>query len=523
MAETDPYAQFLPDQGPPSAGVGSSAGDVAAQLGSRVAEGVVDLPGIVGDVDAMARDVGTWLARTGKLWFQGREAADQVQAPPRLTEGILPTSGEFKDTVGFQRRKPTTPAGKYVDNSVIGDIAEAGPAAILSGPKKIIEGGLRRIIPETTKAVAKRDAIPQVAGSKFQQGLEGLGVDPGFAGAARTVTELGLTGLSGVRERPNFVHPSIESMRDTGGALFRRAEQQGVAFSRPVFQQLVDDIDQTVRKMGGVNKTQAPQTRSILKELRDAAAGKGDVAPGAGPVTYREFNTFRQLASAATTSKLDIDKARAVRVVQILDKFMEQPPAGTFTGSPREAARLAREARAHWTQMHKATAIDDAFENARMSAQAQNFNEDAALRSAFRTILKDKPLIRKFTPQERAVVEEVVGGGRLEKAMKYLGGRWSIISSPFRAGALAYFAHHVGGEPAAAAALAAPEIARESVGAMTRRAAEAARAMVHRGDSRPIPLMPGLRPALRMGTYYAGDAQRREPHDPYAQFVPGGP
>lgn len=508
---TNPYNEFLPDEELPPEDLGAVVGDVVRQAGSRVVEGVAGLPGVFGDAVGLGKSAGNWMANQAAYLALGREPIAEEDVPDPLgISDALPTSTDTKKFFGVERRKPTTRAGKSFDESILGDMAEGAPAALLTGPKKLIEGGIRRVIPETAKAVLKYDVAPRAIGEGAAKGTEALGVSEDWQNVARTVAEVGTAGIAGLRTMPKLAAATRDQIRDAGSKLFEAAKKQGVAFQRPVVRTLASDIDQEIRSMG-FNKKLHPQSWSLVKEIRTAANEPG-------PMDYSRYSTLREMASDAVGKADGGDLKRAGRVARILDKFMADPPPGSFTGNPKLAAKMAKTARDLWARQHKVRIIEGALTKIRNASPSTP--EDVATRTAFRNIANNEDLMKQFSQAERSAIEEVVRAGKFERMNNFMS-RWAISSGRLRGLGLFAAGSHFGGTEGGIAALIAPEAAKSAVSSMTRRSMQKVDTMVRRGDDVNIDMWPGTKPSIRGGLFLAADPPRQRNEDnPYSEFLP---
>lgn len=531
------FDEFLTDSRPePDNPTGQSpTSDVTMQALDRMWEGINGMPGLVGDADEALRIVGWWLGNKARKLTTGEDGISYDQMPPRITssEGLmgktgramgipnanLPTSEDYKKFTGFQRRKPTTAAGEAFDEGIGGDIAEGAPAALVGGVKKIVEKGVSRLVPEAAKTIVKYDAVPHAAGKGVKAGLQALGEDETTQNVGEIIAQMLSTGAVALKEMPNLSAATREEVNGAVDKLSQAASSRGVAFQRPTIQTLLADIEGEVRAMG-INPKSHPQTMSSLRYLRQQARGSG-------PMDFTDFNQLREFTGDAlrATEPGSPDWKRVRRITTILDRFSGDPPPGSFTGNPREAADLARQARDLQLRYDKISIVEKAFDRAKNAATGNQFNEDDALRDAFRQIANKDDLMKLFSPIERQAIRDTVRSGQSEKMLKWLG-RWSLLSRGLRGVGLAYLGHTFAGKEGLAAAVAAPELAREATTAMTRRSALKARTMIRRGDNRDINMWPGVGPGIGMEGYYAGEPVRKhevpdtiEQDNPFAEFV----
>lgn len=519
VLDGNPFSEFA-DEGPPSAGVGASALDVGAQGLSRLGEGVLDIPGIPRELS----DTGTDLYNTGSQAVEDLFGSARTIPPSeraRSPLGALPNSEEVKRAVGFERRRPTTAAGEVFDKGLAGDIVEGAPSVLLSGPKKILEEGLAR---GTGRALLKYDVAPRTTGAAARKGAEKLGLPEGWQQAAEMVGNFAALGVAGLHEKPNFAAPEVADWETAGKTMFDAARRQGVVFDRTAFNQMVNHTISKLRGEGypgtpGAIRDQAAKTKVLVDDLLAMSRQQG-------PVSFNDLDSIHRLASKAAASAGDLDGHLAFSVVDGLHNFIGSARSMS-AGDPKLAQKYATWGQRYFSQMYKARAIEQAMDSAKLSKAWDNMNRDQALRDAFRPLLKNKGLMSEFTSNERQAVWEVVSGGRTERALKKLGS-FSFVTAPFRAFAAGYTgaraAEMVGlpAEVGVAATVGLPLAGRKIVTGMTQRAAEASRTMVLRDDDAKIPLLPGLRPALRMAPVYgAGPSQndRVKVLNPFQEFA----
>lgn len=151
--------------------------DLLSTAKSSLAEGVLDIPGVVGNIDAFAHGVGTWAGN--KL----RDLAGKPPAPdaPRFLEGIAPTTGEIEKSIGFEPYEPA-----YDANKIIGEGLRFAPTAAVGGAVSPVVRALA--------GTGRASAIPGAIASSTMK----YGVAPGMASeaAAQGVDALGLPGLA---------------------------------------------------------------------------------------------------------------------------------------------------------------------------------------------------------------------------------------------------------------------------------------------------------------------------------------
>ncbi len=207
------------------------------------------------------------------------------------------------------------------------------------------------------------------------------------------------------------VPPSIEELAAQSKAAYKRASDSGVSIAPESFQKVQGKIGAVLEKEG-LDPTLHPQATAAFKRIADAE----------GPLSLDKLETLRKIANDARGGINKADGRMAGKIVDELDDFMENAGPKDMTGGSPEGFAALKEARNLYSRKAKAEEIARLIKRAEISAP--NFSASGyenALRTEFRALAKNDKKMRRFTPEERVVIEKVAKGGPLENALRMLG------------------------------------------------------------------------------------------------------
>lgn len=206
------------------------------------------------------------------------------------------------------------------------------------------------------------------------------------------------------------VPPTIEELAAQSKAAYKRASDAGVNIAPESFATLKTRVNVTLKKEG-IDPTLHPQTTAALKRINETN----------GVVSLDQLETLRKIANDARGAG-KADGRLAGKIVDDLDDYMENIGRKDITtGDPKGFAAL-QEARGLYSRKMKAEEISRLIKRAEINAP--NFSASGfenALRTEFRALAKNDKKMRRFTPEERAVIERVAKGGKVENALRMLG------------------------------------------------------------------------------------------------------
>lgn len=196
------------------------------------------------------------------------------------------------------------------------------------------------------------------------------------------------------------VIPTKDAITEAAHAAYKKAEDAGVKVAPDHFDKLKNGLSASMRKEG-INQTLHPDASAALKEIIDTKE-----AP-----TLLEIERLRRIAQDAEGSIKPADARLAGELVDHIDDFVEQ------IGDPG-----FKEARGLWARKRKTDTIDELFRRAELSEN--NYSSSGlenAIRSEFRGLAKNERRMKRFNAEERAAIEQVAKGSKLDNALRQVG------------------------------------------------------------------------------------------------------
>ena len=364
-----------------------------------------------------------------------------------------------------------------------------------SGARMVAEGAMDIVSPWADVAALGLNAalpgkpFPERHSQAFSQNLTQLGLPEPQGGpeqvaniAGRMVTGAALGGavdkavmggLGMARPPPAGAPPSAQQLKDLSRQAYEQAEKAGVVISPQSFSSRVGDITATATKEG-LNHVLHPQATAALKELTDAASS-------GQPIPLQQLETLRKIAKGAAES-LSKDERRISRIiVDALDDYaLNLQTADVVAGNASGAGQLLINARNLWSRASKGEVVNDLVQRAEDSAkQFSGSGFENAIRTEFRSLIKNPRRMRVFSPVEQQALRRVARGGPVENILRYFGklAPTGAVSGAISGGVGAA----VGGVPGAIGLPLAAGASRQAATALTSRNARLAGELMRRG------------------------------------------
>lgn len=388
----------------------SVASDIGDSVASRYQAGLLDIPGIPGDLGNLAGDAGGWVA--GKVLGLMGKSPEQVEAARAKAEGLtkgavsLPGSEDIKQAVGFEAYQPQTGAGKVFDR-YIGAGIELAPSAVATGGA----GAAKKIGGD----VLKFAMAPAAAGEAAGEVTKGTALEPWARAGAMLLTG----GAAGAKRAKVTGAKSIDDWRMIGKQAYDDMKQAGVGVKASSFDRAVSDIERELN-VAGFRPALHPQVATVLKEMKSVRNA---------PQSYEELDQLHRLAMGQTKN-IDPDTRRiAGMLAGKIDDFMENlKPRDLMAGDPNEAFKALSKGRDAWRKMRTGERIQNLMERARDRVGA-NYTA-AGMQTAIRQEFKNfkwkgrREVSREFkmlTKDEQAVVDSIIRGVSVENSLRLIG------------------------------------------------------------------------------------------------------
>lgn len=249
---------------------------------------------------------------------------------------------------------------------------------------------------------ATAEAIPDVAGV--------LGARVPLKSAARTMQE-----VRAARAATPKV-PTSKELADAADQAYQRADAAGVVISPQSMTRAASSVREVAKKQN-LNSKLHPKAAAAVEHLEEVAAqGK--------PLTLKEADQLRQVVKDAQTSIDKADRRMASIVLRRFDDYLQKlGPQDTLAGRTTEGIAALNEARTIYRRKSNAETIEKAIQRAETEAEGKYTQAglEHALRVEFKKIARNEKLMRTYTPEQRAAIEQVVKGGKVTNALRNLG------------------------------------------------------------------------------------------------------
>lgn len=262
-----------------------------------------------------------------------------------------------------------------------------------------------------------------------------------------------------VSDAPSAAPVTTEEFRAAAKSFYKKADESGVVIQPSSIRTLADDIKTTVDK-AGIDATLHPRATAALKRVEGAA----DSA-----LTFDRLEILRRVANAAGKG-LDKDEGRiAGLIVDKIDDFVRNmADTDVIAGDPKVVSEVVPKARELWSKVAKLDLVENLVERAKISAP--NFSGSGlenALRTEFRTLAKNRALMRTFTAGEQKAIKRVAKGDATSNAARAAGkfAPTGVVSAVMSGGA----GGAIGGPVGAVALPAAGFLARQLATKLTQR------------------------------------------------------
>jgi len=421
--------------------------DVLKSGGRGLLEGAAAIPGLPGDLIDFTRAAGGWLGNQARR-LTGKEPLPGP-APDPLGLSRIPGTADIVGgidtaTSGKLQYEPQTTAGKYARTA--GQFVPAVAAL----------GGIGEGVRAATGAAVKYGVVPGLASEAAGQATEGTPYEP----YARAGTAIGSAALAGgatatgrwlaTPKEPaiNAIADRATKLKEAASTLYRVVDQSGIQVSPLSIQAGVVRIKAVLRQKGYEPGLAPAETERALKIIDNLANE---------PATFRRLDAARQAVKDAFTYTNPAEARLATILTKEFDGFVSSlKPADIVSGaSPRMTARALTQARALWGRSaalnDKAYILDNIWQKAldKVGANYSKAGIQTALRQEFRAlnsrIRTNEEIGRLFSKNEKAIINEIVRGGRVENLLRNVGKLAPV--SPSAAG----FANLATAPPAAAA------------------------------------------------------------------------
>jgi hypothetical protein len=261
----------------------------------------------------------------------------------------------------------------------------------------------------TNQEIEDATYSPRSESGKAQLGVLGALASP-LADSGADVALLPLAGMRPEIARrappPKFKPrptPTGEQIEAAAQKAYTQARSTGAVASADDFAKAKAKWLQTLDKEG-FDPDLHPKIKVIAQRLEGTE----------GPQAFDDLEKVRRLTLRNALSSAEAEERRLARIlIDDMDDFQEMS-----LGKAGEAGAQAREL---WTAKRKGEEIEELFLRAQRSAGSSNQNVENAIRVEFRNLANNQKAMRRYTPEERELIEQAAKGGPLRNTMRYFG------------------------------------------------------------------------------------------------------
>lgn len=302
---------------------------------------------------------------------------------------------------------------------------------------------------------------PELAGAKGLAGTRAAAMEErGIASAVPKVPKEERL-PSSPKKAVSKAAPSVENLKSESRKIYKDLDDAGVTVNQEQYADLVDNINQDVVKEGHHPKL-TPKVQGALDAMTEKVGE---------PMKVSEIETMRKIAGHAKSSMEQSEARLGARMQDHIDDFMDK----------QEGPDMPK-ARNLWGRARRADMIDEAMQKA--ANQASGFEN--GIRTQLRSLTNNKKKMKGFSKEDKAAIDKVVQGGRMENLFK-LGGKFGFSEGQRTNALMSIVGAGAGGVAGGwLGAIAVPAIGQVSMKLaqrLTKSNSEMANAIVRSGDN----------------------------------------
>lgn len=243
-----------------------------------------------------------------------------------------------------------------------------------------------------------------------KRNVSGVLTDAAIGGVTGKLTDLALGKVASVVSKKVKV-ATPEELTAVKDAAYAAVDNSGVKFKAAPIKGLATATAQDL-KAARYNPLLHPKVTGVMQEL--------EALKGSTP-TLTELDQFRQFVRTEVMSGTPGEQRLGKIILGNIDSFIETAkPSHVLAGDPQAAARAIQIARDLNTRVAKTTAVNEALDNAGMTAKAagSGANIDNRTRQELIKVLKKT---YNFTPDEEAAISKAIEGGGFQNLLRGLG------------------------------------------------------------------------------------------------------
>jgi hypothetical protein len=312
----------------------------------------------------------------------------------------------------------------YAPTSAPGTMARAGEGlaalgkTVLGGLGTLTSGAIGLGVEALPEAVATQGGKfePVTGRRKLAQELNTMLMfaepNPVTTGPA---TVRGLT--KGTPQR--VVKPALEArpsevIKKEAQELFRAPEIKDLKFKPAAGDKLIDDVTSVIENDALFS---AVQHTKVIRSMRDIEKTIGQ------PLTYERLQGLSSRLGAAAEETKDATQATILRnMKRSVDEFMGSAPDTLLeTGNLPKAKETLLAAKETWKRKLKSETVEGILNDIRVESADKDISTVA--KTKFQALAKNEDELKRFSPEERALIEDLAAGGPKSQKLLQLYGR----------------------------------------------------------------------------------------------------
>src|SRR5665213_237061 len=380
---------------PPPAPQGSSAGGVVKSLGTGLAQGVIGLAGIPGDLDnLLAKGNHYRLDNSGFHYGPAPTGETSLPTSDSLQKNVEGVTGDFY--------KPQDAA-----EDIANKIGQFAPAMI-GGPESLAAKALTRVV---APAVASEAAGKLTEGTAAQPWAEVGGALVGAGGATAAVRKF--QEMAAARNAARLV-PTSDDIKAASRASYQHPDVAAVQIHADAVSDLADSIYSDLQHgpNSGFRPANEPKVFNAVDELR-TAANEGR------PAKIADLDNVRQVLNGLAKEKDAIGQptrqlVAASKAIDHIDDFLPNlRQSDLLAGDAARANGILEDARTNWAAYKKSSQVQNLAGNAELNAASSHSgaNIQNATKQAFKPLLKNVAAkVASWTDDEKSALNNIVRG-----------------------------------------------------------------------------------------------------------------
>jgi hypothetical protein len=215
------------------------------------------------------------------------------------------------------------------------------------------------------------------------------------------------------------VKPALEArpsevIKKEAQELFRAPEIKDLKFKPAAGDKLIDDVTTVIENDALFSPVQHTK---VIRSMRDIEKTIGQ------PLTYERLQGLSSRLGAAAEETKDATQATILRnMKRSVDEFMGSAPDTLLeTGNLPKAKETLSAAKETWKRKLKSETVEGILNDIRVESADKDIS--AVAKAKFQALAKNEDELKRFSPEERALIEDLAAGGPKSQKLLQLYGR----------------------------------------------------------------------------------------------------